>query len=77
MVDLVAKEILSAIRNQPRSTAQMVAEITGFNLQYVHNTLRVLKELNLVENVARGVYIITEPGENTLSRITSQKEREN
>jgi len=37
----------------------------------------VLKELNLVENVARGVYIITEPGENTLSRITSQKEREN
>jgi len=72
MPELVAKEILSAIKEQPRSTAQMVAEITGFNLQYVHNTLRVLKELDLVENVARGVYVITEPGENALARITHE-----
>jgi len=70
MVELVAKEILTAIKNQPRSTAQMVAEITGFTLQYVHNTLRVLRELDLVDNVARGVYVTTELGETVLTRIT-------
>ena len=74
MPELVAKEILSAIKDQPRSTAQMIAEITGFNLQYVHNTLRVLKELDLVENAARGVYVITRPGETALARITSEGE---
>ena len=73
MVELVAKEILTAIKNQPRTTAQEIAELTGFTLQYVHNTLRVLRELDLVDNVVRGVYVITDMGTTVLGKITEKE----
>jgi len=74
MVELVAKKILITIKKQPRTTAQEIAEITGFTLQYVHNTLRVLRELDLVDNVVRGVYVITEMGTTVLTKIIEPEE---
>jgi len=76
MPELVAKEILTAIRNQPRTTAQEIAETTGYTLQYVHNTLRVLRELDLVDNVVRGVYVITDKGRCALKNVTKGEKDE-
>jgi len=60
--NMVALEILQAIKKTPRITAKEISVETGITTQYIRNTLRVLAELDLVETPARGNYVITAKG---------------
>ena len=66
---MVTLEILRYVQKHPRSTAQELADEIGTTKQYIHNTIRVLKELELVETPMRGVYVITEAGKTRLTEM--------
>jgi len=74
--ELVAIEVLTTIKNNPRITPKEISEKIDTSAQYVRNTLRVLTELKLVETPVRGVYLITDFGENTLSNLTETSSKE-
>ena len=67
-VSLTALEILQAIGRKPRITPVMIAEELNMKQQVVRNVLQTLSELGLVITAARGVYEISETGEQILQK---------
>jgi len=71
--DLVAIEILKAIKENPRITPMEISGKIQASAQYTRNTLRVLTELRLVETPVRGVYLITELGNYVLKYLKKEE----
>ena len=72
---LVAREILQLLEKKPRLTAELLADALGTSKQYIHNTLRVLSDLELVETPSRGVYVITKEGVGLLQTFQTSEEK--
>jgi Mn-dependent DtxR family transcriptional regulator len=73
-IDLTALEVLQAISRKPRITPIMISDDLKMKQQSVRNILLTLSELGLVVNAARGVYEISEIGQEILEKHkTSRK----
>lgn len=72
-VSLTAIEILQAIGRKPRITPVMIAEELKMNQQVVRNVLLTLSELGLVTTAARGVYEISQMGQQVLDKHKGKK----
>ena len=72
-VSLTAIEILQAIGRKPRITPVMIAEELKMNQQVVRNILLTLSELGLVTTAARGVYEISQMGQQVLDKHKGKK----
>jgi len=68
--------ILEIIHKNPRTSPKLIHSQMKdiLNRPYIQYLLRALKELGLVENPARGMYVITAKGVETLR--TSEKTAE-
>jgi len=67
--NVIAKEVLETIHQNPRITPAEISNKTGITAQYIRNTLGVLTELKLVETPVRGIYLITELGKYVLNNL--------
>jgi DNA-binding IclR family transcriptional regulator len=72
-VSLTALEILQAIGRKPRITPVMMAEELKMKQQVVRNILLTLTELGLVTTAARGVYEISDLGQQILDSHKGKK----
>jgi len=66
---MVPKEVLRVIRDEPRLTPIEIAERVKRDVGWIRNVLVTMRELQLVESPARGVYIITKQGEYVLEQM--------
>lgn len=71
-VDLTATQILRVLQRKPRLSPVMIAEETKLSANTVRTVLQTLSELTLVAIPARGIYTVTELGEQVLKEATDQ-----
>ena len=72
---MTAVEILKMLKKTPRLTPVMIASKLGKATSHVRNVLSVLLELKLVHTPARGVYEITELGNELLKELSNGDEK--
>ena len=68
MTDNVAMDVLEVICRNPRISPVLIHDKLNkaMNFNTLEYTLRTLRETGLIETLARGIYVITEKGSNTL-----------
>ena len=66
---MTAIEILKLLKETPRLTPIMIANKLGRATSHIRNVLSVLLELKLVYTPARGIYEITELGNELLKKL--------